>query len=100
MNTFSFRCKTQNMAYRVRDHPFFVRVNDADRNPTGRGGNDTLTLLITLTIEFNSKKAQPFTDAGSSHRAILTDTSCKYQRVQSAESRSKSSDPLLRLITK
>ena len=62
---FLFDCKTQDKADRLRYHPFFVRVNDADCDPAGRCGNHALTGGISLFFEFDSKESQPIANPGA-----------------------------------
>ena len=59
MIVFFFNCKTQDKADRPGDHPFLVRMNDADRDPAGIRGNHALTGRVSLFFEFDSKESQP-----------------------------------------
>ena len=48
MIMFVFNCKTQNAADRVRDHPFLVRMNDANSDPAGIRGNQVLIRRVFI----------------------------------------------------
>jgi hypothetical protein len=49
-----FLAKAENVANRLGDHAFFVRANDADRNPAGFYGNHALIRRDSLFFEFDS----------------------------------------------
>jgi hypothetical protein len=55
-----FSAKAENAANRLGYHAFFVRANDADRNPAGRRGNHALIRCVSLFFEFDSN--WPFAD--------------------------------------
>jgi hypothetical protein len=44
---------------------FFVRANDADRNPAGRRGRNSLIRRFSLFFEFESKESQPILKVAS-----------------------------------
>ncbi len=92
--------KVEHAAHRPSNHEFFIRVNDANRNPAGRRGNHVLICFVSLFFEFDSKESHPFTNTGSHDRAVFTYATGKNQRVQSAQGCCERTDPLLRLITK
>ena len=79
---------------------FFVRANDADRNPAGRRGNHALIRRVSLFFEFDSKKSQPVANPGADRGRILSDATSEHQRVQSAQRRRECADPFLDLVAK
>ena len=87
-------CAANHLGY----HAFFVRANDADRNPAGVRGNHPRSLRIARLIQFNAEEAQPIANPGADRGRILSDATRKHQRVQSAERRSEGADPFLRLV--
>jgi hypothetical protein len=77
---FFFSAKAENAANRLGYHAFFVRANDADRNPAGCGGNHALIRRVLLFFEFDSKESQPIANPGAYRGRILSDAAGEHQR--------------------
>jgi hypothetical protein len=97
---FLFHRQIQNAADHARNHPFFIRVNDADHNPTGWRGNQTSIRCVSLFFEFDCKKSQPFANPRSDRGRILANATSEYQRVQSAQRSREGADLFLDLVAK
>ena len=78
---FLFKWNTEDMADRVRDHQFLVRMNDADLCQARGRGNHALICRVSLFVELNSKKPQPIANPGADRGRILSDSTSEHQRV-------------------
>ena len=76
-----FLSKTEHAAHYLGDHPFFVCVDDSDRDPTLRRGYHAFLRRVTLFVEFDSEKLQPVANPGANCGGILSDAARKYQCV-------------------
>ena len=97
---FTAHAEAENSADRARDHPFLVRMNDADRNPACCRRDHILIRRVSLFFEFDPQKSQPFADPGTDRGRVLSDATSEHQRVQSAQRRRECADPFLDLVAK
>jgi hypothetical protein len=58
---FTGHAESEYAAHRARNRLFFVRANDADRNPAGVCGNHPRSLRIARLMQCNAEEAQPLT---------------------------------------
>jgi hypothetical protein len=92
--------KSEDATNQLGYHEFFVRANDAERNPAGRCGNHALIYCVSLFFEFDSKEFQPSANPGADRGRILADATSEDERVQPAQRRRECADPFLDLVAK
>ena len=85
-------------AHRARDHQFFIRVNDANRDPAG--GLEITPSLAALRASSSSmpRKPSPSQIRARTGGRVFADASGEDQRVQSAQRRGERADPFFDLI--
>jgi hypothetical protein len=80
---FTDPAKSEIAPHQARDHPFFVRMNDADCDPAGIRGNHALIRRVSFFFKFDSKESQPITNPSADRWHIFSSAASEHQGVHS-----------------